>query len=93
MHLIVSRSYPVIDAQTLVEYVARDALFRTGDESFLLYMASKGLVESEERVLFLDCRDALLWLNETPDSLGTYWHFAETKNQSYLSQNGCQRGY
>jgi hypothetical protein len=31
MQLMVSRSYPVIDAQTLAEYVARDALFRTAD--------------------------------------------------------------
>ena len=77
MQLVVSRSYPVIDAQTLAEYVARDALFRTAAGSYLLYMASGRLVEPEERILFLDSRDALLWLNETPDALGSYWHFAK----------------
>ena len=81
MQLMVSRSYLVIDAQTLAEYVARDALFRTIDGSYLLYMASGAQVEGEERLLFLDCRDALLWLNEAPDALGSYWHFAQSENQ------------
>jgi hypothetical protein len=87
MRLMVSRSYPVIDAQTLTEYVARDALFRTADGSYFLYMASGGRVQSEERILFLDCRDALLWLNEAPDALGSYWHFAQNENQRYRPQN------
>jgi len=84
---MVSRSYPVIDAQTLAEYVARDALFQTADGSYFLYMESKGQVEGEERILCLDCRDALLWLNEPPDALGTYWHLAESDNQRYRPQN------
>ena len=76
MQLMVSRSYPVIDTQTLTEYVACDALFRTADGSYFLYMASGGHLEGEERILFMDCRDALLWLNEAPDALESYWHFA-----------------
>jgi hypothetical protein len=83
MQLMVSRSCPVIDAQTLAEHVARDALFRTADGSYLLYMASGRQVESEERILFLDCRDALLWLNETPDARGSYWLLAESVKRSY----------
>jgi hypothetical protein len=83
MQLMVSRSYPVIDAQTLAEHVARDALFRTSDGSYLLYMASGRQVGSEERILFLDCRDALLWLNETPDARGSYWLLAESVKRSY----------
>jgi hypothetical protein len=78
MQLMVSRNYHVIDAQTLAEHVARDALFRTTDGSYLLYMASGQQVESEERILFLNCRDALIWLNEAPDARGSYWHFAES---------------
>lgn len=78
MQLMVSRSYRVIDARTLTEYVARDARFRTADGSYLLYMASGQQVPSEECILFLHCRDALLWLNETPDARGLYWHFAES---------------
>jgi hypothetical protein len=87
MQLMVSRSYPVIDAQTLAEYVARDALFRTADGSYLLYMASGRQVGPEERILFLDCRDALLWLNETPDARGSYWHFGESARRSYCPQH------
>jgi len=86
MQLMISRSYPVIDTQALVEYVARDALFRTLDGSYLLYMAD-AQVEGKEHILFLNCRDALLWLNETPEELGSYWHFAESKNQRYVPKN------
>jgi hypothetical protein len=82
MQLMLSRSYPVIDAQTLTEFLARDTLFRTNDGSFFLYMASDGQVEDEERILFLDCREALLWLNESPDAPGSYWHFAESEDQN-----------
>jgi hypothetical protein len=89
MQLIVSRSYPAIDAQTLTEYVAHDALFRTADGSYFLYMASRGQVEREERVLFLDCRDALLWLNEAPDALGSYWHFAQNENRRHRPKNAA----
>ena len=87
MQLMVSRSYPVIDAQTLAEYVMRDALFRAADGSYFLYMAAKSCVEGEERILFLGCRDALLWLNEPPDALGSYWHFAECEKRRYRPQN------
>jgi hypothetical protein len=78
MQLMVSRSYPVIDEQTLAEYIARDALFRASDGSYLLYMASGGQAAPEERLLLLDSRDALLWLNEKPDASGSYWSFFES---------------
>ena len=70
MRLMVSLSYPVIDAQTHAECLARDALFRTADGPYCLYMASKGQVEGEERIVFLDCRNALPRLNQTPDAPG-----------------------
>jgi hypothetical protein len=92
MELVVSRNYPVVDAETLTEYLARDALFRAADGSYFLYMVSKGRPEGEERILFFDSRDALIWLNETPDALGSYWHFAESENQRYLPQNGRRAG-
>ena len=87
MELMVSCNYPVIDAETLTEYVARDALFRAADGCYFLYMASRGRPEGEERILFFDSRDALLWLNEPRDALGSYWHFAESGNQRYLPQS------
>jgi hypothetical protein len=85
MKLVLSRRHPVIDGQTLTESFARDALFRTDDGSFLLYMASERRAGREERILFLACRDALVWHNETPDELGSYWHLAGSETQSYLS--------
>jgi len=88
MQLVASRRYPAIDAQTLTEYFARDALFRIADGSYCLYMESKAQAESEERILFFGCRDALLWLNETADAIGSHWHFAASENQRYLPQNG-----
>src|SRR3981081_3525229 len=80
MQLMVSASYPAIDAETLTEYAAREALFRCDDGSFLLYMNSERQRASEERILKLDCREALIWLNAT-EAVGSYWHFAETENQ------------
>jgi hypothetical protein len=88
MQLVASHRYPAIDSQTLTEYFARDALFRIADGSYCLYMESRGRVESEERIIFLGCRDALLWLNETADIVGSYWYFAASENQRYLPQNG-----
>ena len=86
MQLMVSRRYPVVDARPRTEYVARAGLFRTAEGSYCLYLATDQ-VEGEERVLFLDSRVALLWLNETPDALGSYWHFAEGETRRYVPQN------
>jgi hypothetical protein len=92
MHLMVSRSYPVIDGQTLTEYVARDALFRTADGSYFLYMASAGQLEREERILFMDCRDALLWLNEAADVPLISWADLWTAKNERLSLYGNASG-
>ena len=89
MKLVLSRCYPVIDEQTLTEYFTRNALFRTDDGSFLLYMASEGKTGREERILFLGCRDALVWLNATPDVLGTSSQFAGSGIPSHLSRNAA----
>ena len=88
MQLVASRRYPAIDAQTLTEYFACDTLFRIADGSYCLYMESKDQAESKERILLLGCRDALLWLNETVDAVGSHWHFAASENRRYLPQYG-----
>ena len=72
MQLISSRTYPVLDADSLTEYVGRDTLFRSPN-GFLLHMASQGNGNGEERVLRLESREALIWLNETPDEFGSFW--------------------
>ncbi|MBA2398124.1 MAG: hypothetical protein H0V72_05410 [Bradyrhizobium sp.] len=78
MQLVVSRSYPAIDADTLTEYSAREALFRADDGSFLLYMTSDGRRDCEERLLVMDCRDALIWLNEPTHAPGSFWHTVQS---------------
>jgi len=78
MQLVVSRSYPAIDADTLTEYSAREALFRTDDGSYLLYMTSEGRRDCEEHLRVMDCREALIWLNEPTDAPGSYWHSVQS---------------
>ena len=89
MKLVLSRCHPIADAQTPTGYFAREALFRTDDGSFLLYMASEDKTGREERILFLGCRDALVWLNATPDVLGTSSQFTENRIPSHLSRNAA----
>ena len=60
MQLLASREYPVIDYQTMAEFIGHERLFRTADGPFLLYMSTKGEVEAEERIIWLAVRDAIL---------------------------------
>jgi hypothetical protein len=76
MQLLASRDYPVIDYQTMGEFIGRERLFRAPDGSFLLHMSSKGKLEVEERVIWLTVRDAICWLNEAPDEFGSFWECA-----------------
>jgi hypothetical protein len=74
MQLVVSRSYPAIDAETLAEFSAREALFRADDGSFLLYLTSQGRRDRKEHLLIMQTRDVLIWLNEPSHAPGSYWH-------------------
>ena len=76
MHLLASRDYPVIDYQTMGEFIGRERLFRAIDGSFLLHMSSEGKLETEERIIWLTVRDAISWLNEAPDEFGSFWEIA-----------------
>jgi hypothetical protein len=72
MQLIASRTYAFLDAQTLVEIEARDSLLRVGENEFLLHMMSDGGA-TEDRLRWLDCRAALLWINQEPEEFGVDW--------------------
>ena len=73
MQLICSRTIPSLDAASLVPTEAREALFRV-DDGFLLYLSDGATVaESEERVVKLSLREALVWLNEEPQDAGSFW--------------------
>ena len=76
MRLLASRDFPVIDYQTMDEFIGRERLFRTTDGAFLLHMSSKGKLETEERIIWLTVRDAISWLNEAPDEFGSFWECA-----------------
>ncbi len=76
MQLLASRDYPVIDSQTMGEFIGHERLFRAVDGSFLLHLSSEGKLEAEERIVWLTVRDALSWLNEEPDEFGSFWECA-----------------
>jgi hypothetical protein len=76
MQMLASRDYPVIDCQTMVEFVGHERLFRSLDGEFLLHMSSEGKLQAEERISWLTVRDAISWLNELPDEFGSFWDSA-----------------
>ncbi|MCP3389268.1 hypothetical protein NLM27_10825 [Bradyrhizobium sp. CCGB12] len=70
MRLVATRQYSFLDVQTLAERQARDTLFRYGENSFLLHMTPG---EGEDDQLFwLDCRAALLWINQGDEEYGSF---------------------
>jgi hypothetical protein len=71
MQLISSRSYPFLDAETLEERKARDTLLKVGENHFLLHMTAEAAIE--ERLVRLDCRAALLWINQEEREYGMDW--------------------
>jgi hypothetical protein len=72
VELIVSRTYPFIDSETLVERQAQDTLFRTPDGSFLLHLSDDKAAD-DDRVVWIETRAALIWLNARPEEFGTEW--------------------
>jgi hypothetical protein len=74
MQMISSRIIPFIDVQSLVPGKVREALFRDENNEFILYLS--GEVQSsnmEERIIRLEPREALIWLNETAEDGGAFW--------------------
>jgi hypothetical protein len=72
MQVIFSRTYPFLDTETLSERYACDTLFRIDENEFLLYMTSGAELE-DERLVWLDGRAALLWVNQDPEDYGIDW--------------------
>jgi hypothetical protein len=73
MQLLASRTYPFIDSQSLEEHQARDSLFRTDSGAFVLHLSSSQTPNDDDRLVWLSCRSALIWLNKTNEDLGTEW--------------------
>jgi hypothetical protein len=74
MQLVALRTISSIDSQSLTPQQAREALFRANGDRFVLYLADGSFSSaSEERVIFLDLREALIWLNEPVEQRGSFW--------------------
>jgi hypothetical protein len=74
LKLIASRIIPFIDGSSLEERTGREALFRVEDGGFLLYLSdSDGLCGADERLIALNSRDALIWINESAEASGSFW--------------------
>jgi len=74
MQLISSRRVPFIDSQSLEFGHAKEALFREEGRGFILYLSSnRPSLRAEERILFLNLREALIWLNEPSEDWGSFW--------------------
>jgi hypothetical protein len=73
MQLIFSRTIPFVDTQSLEADQAREVLFRNGS-GFVLYLSGGDVSPAaEERVISLDLREALIWLNEASQHRGSFW--------------------
>ena len=74
MKLIASRIIPFIDGSSLEERSGREALFRAEDGGYVLYLSdSDSLSGADERLIALNARDALIWINESADAGGSFW--------------------
>ena len=74
MQLISSRIVLFLDTGSLLNGKAREALFRNDDGRFILYLTDGSAPQlSEERVIFLELREALIWLNERDQEPGAFW--------------------
>jgi hypothetical protein len=74
LKLIASRIIPFIDCGSLQERRAREALFRHEDGAFVLYLSDgDGFCDVDERLISLDPRNALLWINESAEARGSFW--------------------
>jgi hypothetical protein len=74
LQLVCRRAIPAIDVNSLMPFEAKEVLFRCAS-GYLLYLSRELPAEPpEERVVMLNARDALLWLNEQPSEQGSFWN-------------------
>jgi hypothetical protein len=73
MQILASRTYPFIDFESLEEHQARDTLFRTDDGAFVLHLSSSHQPNVGDRLVWLNWRAALIWINKTTEDFGAEW--------------------
>jgi len=62
--------YPFIDSESLEEHQARDSLFRTDNDAFVLHLSSSHTPNDGDRLVWLSCRSALIWINNATEDFG-----------------------
>jgi hypothetical protein len=73
MQLVSSRTISFIDVPSLATVEAKESLFHDDGKGFILYLSGGDVSStSEERVVFLELREALIWLNEPPEDRGSF---------------------
>jgi hypothetical protein len=65
---------PFLDTDSLATGEAREVLFRDDDNGLILYLTDGKSPVAEERIVRLDMREALIWLNETPQDEASFWN-------------------
>ena len=74
MQLVSSRTVALLVDPSVAPGLAREALFRADGERFVLYLAGGNSAStSEERIVYLDLREALIWLNEPAEQCSSFW--------------------
>jgi len=73
VQLVSSRIVHFIDSESLEPGQAREILFRD-NSGFVLYLSDSDYSSaSEERLISLELREALIWLNEGYSDQGSFW--------------------
>jgi hypothetical protein len=78
--MICSRIVRFLDAESLVAGQAREALFRDDDNGLILYLSGGAPSNTEEWVVRIEMREALIWLNEMPEDGESFWTDNEQRN-------------
>jgi hypothetical protein len=73
MQLLAPRAYSFIDSESLEEHQARDSLFRTDGGAFVLHLSSSHAPNVGDRLVWLNCRAPLIWINNTTEDFGAEW--------------------
>jgi hypothetical protein len=74
MQMICLRTIAFVDVDLLAFREGREALFRDDDTRFFLYLSKHiSSSQTEERIVALEAREALIWLNEDSQEQGSFW--------------------
>jgi len=71
--MICSRIVRFLDAESLVAGQAQEALFRDDANGLILYLSGGAPSKTGERVVRIEMREALIWLNEMPEDGESFW--------------------